>query len=139
MRVLVATAATNGKVVGDFTSCVDGELVSIDEPCGGHDPAGGQAEDDPCGCERSFTGLNSHCSTTTAQVVERDLNEADVREAIRSSFLDGGRIDPDRTPRDLAEATVEAAWQRIWAVAEHFPVGTVVGRRLERIIPRQGR
>ena len=134
MRVLVATARTNGKVAGDFSFCIEGELVTIDEPCATDrdDPEGG------CGCGRSFAGLNSHRATTTAQVRESELSEADVREAIRSSLTDGGWIDVDRTPREDAEAMVDEALARVLAIAEHFPPGTVVGRRLERVFPRLG-
>jgi len=132
VRVLVATAKTNGDVAGDFTCCVEGELVMIDEPCARdrHDPDSG------CGCARAFSGLASHRATTTACVADRPFREADVREAIRSSLLDGGWIDPDRTTHETAERLVEEAWSLIREVAEHFPVGTVVGRRFSRIIPR---
>ncbi|MEZ5097979.1 MAG: hypothetical protein R2731_19025 [Nocardioides sp.] len=135
MLVLVATRKTNGALPDDFDHCVEGELVTIDEPCDDdlRDPDGGG-----CGCGRSFSGLHSHRATTTAAVVERDLSEADVREAIRSSLVDGGWIYPDRTTRELAEELVESAWVRVHAVTEHFPAGTVVGRRLERIFPRLG-
>lgn len=136
MKVLVATRRTNGALDGDFDHCVEGELVTIDEPCDDdrRDPDGGG-----CGCGRAFSGLNSHRATTTAAVTERELTEADVREAIRSSLVDGGWIDPDRTTRELAEQLVEEAWARVHAVTEHFPVGTVLGRRLDRIFPRIGR
>ena len=35
---------------------------------------------------RSFAGLNSHRATTTAEVREVDLTEADVVDAVRSSL-----------------------------------------------------
>lgn len=134
MRLLVATLRTNGKVEGDFSFCVPGELVTIDEPCASDrgDPDGG------CGCGRSFSGLSSHRATSTAEVVESELSEPDVREAILTSLTDGGWIDPDRTPRADAEALVDEALARVVAVADHFSPGTVVGRRLERVFPRLG-
>jgi hypothetical protein len=136
VRVLVATAKTNGQVEGDFNYCVEGELVTIDEPCAAdrdHPESGG------CGCGRSFSGLSSHRATTTARVADLPFREAEVREAIRSSLTDGGWIDPDRTTYELAEQLVEEAWGLVQEVATHFPVGTVVGRRLSRIVPRQPR
>ena len=136
MRVLVATARTNGDVEGDFNFCVEGELVTIDEPCD-------EDRDDPdsraCGCGRAFSGLGSHGTTTTARVAELPFREADVREAIRASLLDSGGIDPDRTTHEDAERLVEEAWGLVQEVAQHFPVDTVVGRRLSRIVPRRRR
>jgi hypothetical protein len=136
VRLLVATARTNGKVEGDFDQCVEGELVLVEEPC--------EADrDDPdgpgCGCTRSFVGLGSRATTTTALVVDSPLSESDVREAVRGGLEDRGRIDPDRTTRDEADRLVDEAITRVAAVAEHFPVDTVVGRRGERVFPRIGR
>ena len=62
-----------------------------------------------------------------------------MREALRSSLLDAGWIDPDTTTYELAEQLVEEALGLVQEVAEHFAVGTVVGRRLTRIVPRQPR
>ena len=134
MRLLVATGRTNGRVDGDLDGCVEGELVLIEESGQGH-----LHLDDECDCLRTFTGLGSGATTTTAMVVESALGEADARLAVRGALEDRGRIDPDRTTREDAERLVDEAMGRVVAVAEHFPVDTVVGRRGERVFPRIGR
>lgn len=97
----------------------------MQEPCGSdlRDPDG------PCGCGRGFSGMNSHRATTTALVVDTPLGEGDVRKALRSSMEAGGWIDP-QVPDDLAEAMVDEALDDLKDVAGHFPVGSVVRRRL---------
>lgn len=134
MRLLVATTRTNGRVDDDCYGCVEGELVLVDEPCEAH-----RGADEPgCACARTFVGLGSRAATSTALVVESDLREAEVREAVRGGLEDRGLVDPDLTPRERAEQLVEDALTRVLAVAEHFPPGTVVGRRGERVFPRLG-
>lgn len=132
MRFIVATDTTNGSVSGDFTHCVEGELVVIDEPCDGDraDPGG------KCGCGRSFSGLSSHRATTTARVVELSLTEAEVREAIRSSREAGGWLDPSWCPPGLAQELVDEVFDGGRHIAEHFPVGTVLGRWADDIYAR---
>ncbi len=132
MRFIVATQETNGDVAGDFTFCVEGELVTLDEPCDRdtRDPAGG------CGCGRAFSGLHSHRATTTARVAELELSEADVREAIRSSLEAGGWLDPRIGTSESNRAMVDEAFERGHQIAEHFPVGSVIGRRLDQVFAR---
>lgn len=127
MRVLVATHHTNGTAPGDYDFCVEGELVYMQDPCGRdlRDPDG------PCGCGRGFCGMNSHHATSTAKVVEIKLSEDDVREALTSSLEAGGWISPS-VPPDLAVAMVEQALEDMRRVADHFPLGSVVRRRLSR-------
>jgi hypothetical protein len=127
MRVLVATHQTNGSDPGDYDHCVEGELVYMQEPCASdkRDPDG------PCGCGRGFAGTNSHRATTTALVVDTPLSEGEVREALRSSLEAGGWLDPRIFPDELAQALVDEALDDMRTVAEHFPVGSVVRRRLD--------
>jgi hypothetical protein len=86
MRVLVATAETQGEQGGDFHHAVEGELVRIDPPCASDrcDPDG------RCGCGRSFAGLNSARATTTARVADVPLSRDDVVEALGSSLAQQG-------------------------------------------------
>ncbi len=135
MRLLVATGRSNGRVEGDIDGCVEGELVLIAQPC---DEDAVSPDDDGCGCTRAFTGLGSGGTTTTALVVDSALAEADVRLALRGALEDQGRIDPDRTTQADAEQLIGEELTRVVAVAEHFAVGTVVGRRGERVFPRLG-
>src|SRR3979411_381741 len=86
MKVLVATAETQGLRPNDFDFCVEGELVTVGLVCAPdrRDPDGG------CGCGRAFAGLNSHRATTTAKVKEIELSEDDYVEALRSSLTQQG-------------------------------------------------
>lgn len=115
MKVLVATSQTQGTRPGDFTYCVEGELVTVGLVCSSDrsDPARGA-----CGCGRAFAGLNSHRATTSAIVKEVDLSCDDYVEALRSSLLQQGwPID------DVGELAASLA-----DLAESMSAGTVVGR-----------
>jgi hypothetical protein len=125
MKVLVATAKTQGQREGDFHWCVEGELVWIAEACAldRADPDGG------CGCGRAFAGLNSHRATTTARVAElAEFTPADYAEAIRSSLAEQGW--DSGIAEELAADQAE--------LARGWPVGTVVERRLDEFVPRAG-
>lgn len=122
MKVLVATASTQGVRASDYDWCFEGELVRLGLVCALDelDPDGG------CGCGRAFSGLDSHRATTTARVVETTLTLADYAFALRSSLRQQGWGDPDC--RDEAEqlARLVADW----------PVGTIVERRLGELRAR---
>jgi hypothetical protein len=123
VKLLVATNRTQGLRANDFSFCVEGELVNPFLPtCGSDlaDPDGG------CGCGRSFAGLNSQRATTTAEIREVDFTEADVLEAVRASLEQSGWG---------SEHAPEVA-QELISVADHFPVGTVVERRLDELQER---
>lgn len=123
MKVLVATAETQGDRGNDFHFAVEGELVRIDTPCATdrRDPDGG------CGCGRSFAGLNSARPTTTARVADLPFSRADVAEALRSSLAQQGW--------DPSGAAGEAGC--LLELVAELPVGTVVGRRLFEIVVRR--
>jgi hypothetical protein len=123
MRMLVATAQTQGARINDYNFCVEGELVWIAPAC----TSGGANADSGCGCGRGFGGLNSHRATTTAMVVERPgLGRADYLEAIRSSLTQQG------WPGSLAEEIADSQL----ALAGRWPPGTVIERRLDEFRPR---
>lgn len=127
MRVLVATDRTNGRLPGDYHYCVDGELVYMQDPCATdmQDPDGG------CGCGRGFAGMNSHRATTTAMVVEAEFDRAQVREALRSSLEAGGWFDRRWCSQEMEDAFLDLALRRMTTIAEHFPLGSVVRRRID--------
>jgi hypothetical protein len=122
MKVLVATAQTQGLRPNDFDFCVEGELVTVGLVCATdrRDPDGG------CGCGRAFAGLNSHRATTTAKVNEIELSEDDYVEALRSSLTQQGWPTSD---------VQELAWWLAQLVSE-WPVGTIVERRIDDILIR---
>jgi hypothetical protein len=123
MKVLVATAETQGERQGDFHHAVEGELVRLDPPCA----ADRRDPDGRCGCGRAFAGLNSARATTTARVADLPLSRADVAEALRSSLAQQGW--------DPSEAADEAD-DLLHTVAD-VPVGTVYGRRLSQLVARR--
>jgi hypothetical protein len=122
MKVLVATAETQGQRTNDFNYCVEGELVTVGLVCttDRRDPDGG------CGCGRAFAGLNSHRATTTAMVKEVGLSEADYVEALRSSLAQQGW--PTSDVQELA------AW--LAQLVSQWPAGTIVERRVDDILVR---
>jgi hypothetical protein len=122
MKVLVATALTQGARVNDYDYCVPGELVWVQDPCDRdrRNPDGG------CGCGRGFAGVASHRATTTAQIVEVDFPRHELIVAMQTSLSDGG------WPPDWAADIVDDNL----TIASAFPVGTVIERRLDKFRPR---
>jgi hypothetical protein len=123
MKVLTATARTQGQRENDFNYCVEGELVWVGLVCATDEanPDGG------CGCGRSFGGLSSHRATTTAMV--RDLAEMSRRDyvdALRASLASQGW---DPTVADVLA-------EELLLVIDAWPVGAVVERRLDIITVR---
>jgi hypothetical protein len=119
MKAMVATAQTQGARTTDFHYCVEGELVWIGLVCAAdrRDPDGG------CGCGRSFAGMNSHQATTTARIADIGLDFAHYAEALRSSLKAQGR--PTREAIAMAGELAD--------IADDFPVGAVLERRLDEV------
>lgn len=123
MKVLVATADTQGVRDNDYHWCTEGELVFLFEPCATdrRDPDGG------CGCGRGFAGLHSHRASTTARVAEVELSRDEYAEAIRSSLQQQGWGSRPCGHKADALAGLVADW----------PVGTIVERRLDAVTVRK--
>jgi hypothetical protein len=122
MKVLMATQATQGARARDFTDCISGELVWMLDPC----PASRRNPNGPCGCGRSFTGMSSDGSTTTAVVCEiADFSRADYEKALSASFDAKGWC-PCCYNRTVAEYVDDLV-----AMAGPWPPGAVIGRRLD--------
>lgn len=124
MKLLVATSRTQGRRANDYDFCVEGELVTPFLPVCARDRAD---PDGGCGCGRGFAGLNSQRATTTAEIREVELSETDALEAVRSSLEQSG-WDPTDAPEMVAG---------LLEIAEKFPVGAVVERRLYDIVQRR--
>jgi hypothetical protein len=128
VKLLTATYTGQGERDGDFCFAIEGELVLVGDVC-----ASDQADPDPdggCGCGRAFTGLSSHRATTTALVRDLDLTLEDLQLAVEAHLVAAGtgpEVLGDEDFADLVEELVEetAAFARWW------PVGTVLGRRLD--------
>jgi hypothetical protein len=125
MKVLAATMASQGGLDGDYSAVVDGELVTfpmVDCDC------------PDCGCRRGMGGLSSHRATTTFEVVERpELDEQTLFQLVLDSAVVGGWGSPD-APEFVAIIRDEVACLR--RVAEHYPVGTVLGRQDDTVYVR---
>jgi hypothetical protein len=117
MKVLVATALTQGTSPDDYHFCIEGELVWLQEPCD-RDKAN---PDGPCGCGRGFAGAASHRATTTAMVVESAMTCDDVVLAFQTSLSDGGW--PVEWADEVADQNLD--------IAAKLPVGTIIVRKLE--------
>ena len=132
MKVLTATSETQGSRPGDFCHTVEGELVLLGWVCGCDDggPDGG------CGCGRAFTGLNSLRATTTAMVRDLDLTVDDVRLAVEAHLVAAG-TGPDVLGADVFADHLEECVHDVVHFADAFPVGTVLGRRLDHVHRRQ--
>jgi hypothetical protein len=118
MKVLVATKKTQGFRNNDFSWADEGEYVGFAFECDG------EVVDGTCGCRRSFTGLGSHKATTTAEVAEKKITEAEYVALYRISNVRAGWIKPGE----------EVAWvrthvHRLMEIALRYPVGAIVEKR----------
>jgi hypothetical protein len=128
MKLLTATRERQGERDGDFCHAIEGELVLLGFVCAtdANDPDGG------CGCGRAFSGMSSRRAVTTALVRDVDIAYDDLRLAVEAYLVAAG-MGPDVVGTvefaDLLEETVGDAvhFARFW------PVGTVVGRRLDHV------
>ena len=125
MKVLVATARTQGQRPTDFNYCVEGELVWLSEPCF----RDANRLPDSCGCGRAFAGLASHRATTTAAIVDLAISPDEYEEALRSGLHEAG------WPASLGTAL--AAEQA--DIASRWVIGSVIERDLELLALRPPR
>jgi hypothetical protein len=128
MKLLTATHERQGERAGDFCYAIEGELVLLGFVCATdeRDPDGG------CGCGRAFSGMSSMRPTTTALVRDLDVSLDDVRLAIEGywvSFGLGPEVIGDVEFADVVDETIED----VGHFARFWPVGTVVGRRLDHV------
>lgn len=131
MKLLTATNRTQGRRASDFTWCTEGELVTpVVIICGWDEREGA---DGGCGCGRSFGGLHSGKSTTTAIVSDLDFTIVDVVTAVRASREQGGWAalleDPERFIAEEVTEMIDAA--------EPYAVGTVLEIRMSEISARE--
>ncbi|MGH8775475.1 MAG: DUF7715 family protein [Jiangellaceae bacterium] len=129
MRLLVATAMTQGHRPTDFTCCRPGEIVmpplhACDEPVDG-----------PCGCRRSLVGIDTHRPTTTFEVADLSLTLDDLAARVWTSLDSAGWI------RCVDDAEVadrwvhDIAWELVQAGAR-FAVGGILERRGPALVLR---
>jgi hypothetical protein len=120
MKVLHATASTQGQRTDDFSFCTDGELVVL--------PAmqcTGERAEDPCGCARALAGAASQRGTTTAVVAEVDMTHLEWQVAVAEAYVVGGWFPSvDQVDHILLNEN-----EQLRSAAAELPVGTVVEYR----------
>ena len=122
MKVLVATAETQGERPTDFDNCVDGELVWMIDAC----PASRSNPYGECCCGRSFCGMSSDEYTTTAAVHDiAGLTIADYTAALSACFDAKGWCSCC-TARPL-----DFLVEELLTLAASWPDGAVVERRVD--------
>lgn len=128
MHLLTATRETQGAWPGDFCRAVEGELVVLGWVCATdlRDPDGG------CGCGRAFSGMSSLRPTTTALVRDLGLTMDEVRWAVHGHLVAAG-TGPDVLGETEFAEYLEETLEDTFHFARVWPVGTVVGRRLDHV------
>jgi hypothetical protein len=120
MKVLHATASTQGQRNDDFDFCTEGELVVL--------PAmrcSGERADDPCGCARALAGAASQRGTTTAVVADVDMTHLHWQIAVAAAYVAGGWFPSIEEVDHMLLNENEL----LRAAAAELPVGTVVDYR----------
>jgi hypothetical protein len=122
LKYFVSTHRTQGERDNDSNSIPKTEIVDL---CSlSHDNP-----DDPyCGCARSFVGITSRQTTTTAEIVESDMTPVEFVSRFHAGFVAMGFPDTPDLRADAANAATE-----LLRLAAVWPVGTVVERRGDEI------
>jgi hypothetical protein len=126
MKLLTATRERQGERDGDFCHAIEGELVLLGFVCATDEanPDGGR------GCGRAFSGMSSMRATTTALVRDLDIAYDVLRVAVEAHLVAVG-MGPDLLgAAEFAELLDEMVDDTVH-FARFWPVGTVVGRRLD--------
>lgn len=118
IRTIVATKRGQGARPDDFSWVDEDELVIFPLEC---DRDRGRA-DGGCGCARSFAGLTSRCSTTTAKVADLDMSRDQYIDAILASMTGAGWTTYTR-------ADAEADAEELLGMFSDWTVDTVVEKR----------
>lgn len=121
MKLLTATAATQGHRANDFHWCTEGELVWVQEEESDCD----RYED--TGTSRAWVGMSSHRATSTAVVADLPLTGADLREALRG-YLESAGFAAYIAPDELAKILNEEV-ELLSRIGGRYPVGMVVERQ----------
>lgn len=133
MKLLTATRERQGDRDGDFCYAVEGELVLLGLVC--VDDERDPDRNGACGCGRAFSGMSSMRATTTALVRELDVTQNEVKLAVEGYYVSSGLGPGDIGGAAFADLVAETVVSMEDA-AEGFPVGAVVGRRLDYLICR---
>lgn len=128
MKLLTATRERQGERDGDFCFAVEGELVLLGFVC-----AADQANPDGgCGCGRAFSGMSSMRATTTALVRDLDITYEDLTGAVETHLVAAGLGPAALGSVDFADLLDETVRETVH-FARFWPVGSVLGRRLDSV------
>lgn len=126
VKYFVSTHRTQGERGNDSNSIPAAEIVDL---CS-------LSHEDPdnayCGCARSFVGITSRQSTTTAEIVEPDMTAVDFVAQFHARLVAMGLPDTPDLRADAANAATE-----LLRLAAMWPVDTVVERRGHEIRVRR--
>lgn len=124
MKVLVATARSQGHRDNDFAWTIDSELVYLGAICDrdGDDPDG------ECGCARAFSGVMSGKAVTTAEVRDLDVTYEELVDTMRSALAD----------RDWKHDAAGDIIADVLDTAADYDAGTVLERRGDDVQTRAG-
>jgi len=126
MKVLIATAETQGKRANDFCCTNDGELVMFGIECDNG------TVDDECGCKRALCGIDSAKATTTFKVVDMDITRDEFAEKIKVFYNERWSIDKP-TSEKLAYIQVE----ELVRLADTFCEKDILEKRGDRLYRRE--
>lgn len=132
LRIFVATSHTQGQRANDFTWMTEGEPVTYSFVC---DTDGGDP-DGTCGCARSWDGMTSRLSGTTALVTEVDMTEDQYVDTLLNYYREFGLLKDDAPDAAEVIASVTAQATQLLVEAHDFPVATVVERRGDDVLER---
>ena len=123
MKILVATARTQGQRSNDFRFVPEGEPLMPGQECKGEEVDG------RCGCRRSLTGVECRKATTTALVTEVRHDRRWLTRLFRRSLMRVGlRPEPGEVKQLVDRAIL---------MASSFATGTVIERRGDECGARQ--
>jgi hypothetical protein len=131
MLVLRTTRQTQGQRDDDFCWTNDEELAFFGVPCA-RDDCNDTDGRGPCGCRRSFCGLDTLRGSTTAVVVASSLTLDDLVRL----FTEHYEVVWNRTSQE-ARTEAQAMAQHIIKLCARFGRGTVLEKRGPSIHPRQ--
>ncbi|MCG3204312.1 MAG: hypothetical protein KCHDKBKB_01027 [Elusimicrobia bacterium] len=129
MKTLVATDETQGKRKNDFCHTRNGEFLLHGFECER------ESVDGPCGCRRSFSGMESFKATTTFKVVKTNLTKKQFTSHLAKALVKGGWYQEPLSPADTKTVSVMAA--KLLNLAASFPIGAILERRGTRVSVRQ--
>jgi hypothetical protein len=122
LKYFVSTHHTQGERDNDSNSIPETEIVDLCS-LSHEDP-----DDSYCGCARSFVGITSRQTTTTAEIVESDMTPVEFVGRFHEGLVAMGFAN---TAELRADATNDAVG--LLLLAAQWPVGTVVERRGDEI------